>query len=135
MTSENETPSLSFEEKRQHARHPVKLQMDLWQTPNEAKEGFVTDMTEVGLGFRSSHKFQISGDLEITVYLSRGESRDDTIEGTGRVIWRTPHREEDWKGYRYGMYLPKMAQRSRERLMKYIQTLEEEERSAHEKRP
>ena len=131
MTSENETPNLSFEEKRRHPRHPVKLQMHLWQTLNEAIEGFVTDMTEVGLGFRSSHKFQISEDLGITVYLSKGESRDDTIEGTGRVIWRTPHQEEDWKGFRYGMYLQKMSPYSRKRLMKFIQALEEEKSSSH----
>ena len=131
MTSENVTPSLPFAEKRRHPRCPVKLQIDLWQTPDVVLGGFVTDMTEVGLGFRSTHRIQISAGLGIRVYLSRGESGVDSIEGTGRIIWRTPHREEDWKGYRYGMYLQKMAPYSRKRLMKYIQMLEEEESSSH----
>ena len=131
MTSENLTPDLPFAEKRQHPRYPVKLQIDLWQTPDVVLGGFVTDMTEVGLGFRSTHRIQISAGLGIRVYLSLEESGVDSIEGTGRIIWRTPHREEDWKGYRYGMYLQKMAPYSRKRLMKYIQMLEEEESSSH----
>jgi hypothetical protein len=101
--------------------------MDFWQTPGVVLRGFVIDMTEVGLGFRSTHKVQISVDVGIRVYLSRGESGDDTIEGTGRIIWRTSHQEGDWQGYRYGMYLQKMTPYSRKRLMKYIQVLEEEE--------
>jgi hypothetical protein len=131
MTSEKVTPSLPFAEKRRHPRHPVKLQIDLWETPDAVLEGFVTDMTEVGLGFRSTHRFQLSAGLGIRVYLSRDESGIDSIEGTGRIIWRTPHREQDWKGYRYGMYLQKMAPYSRQRLMKYIQMLEEQESSSH----
>ena len=121
--------SSSFIERRQHLRYSVKLPIDLWQTPHVVQAGVVTDMTEVGLGFRSIHEFQISADLGIRVYLSRGESQFDSIEGTGRIIWRTPHREQDWKGYRYGMYILKMALYSRERLLKYIKMLEEEENS------
>ncbi len=91
----------------------------------------MTDMSEVGLGFRSTHEIPISADLGIRVYLSRGEFSFDSIEGTGRVIWRTAHQEEGWKGYRYGMYILKMASFSRDRLIKYIQMLEEEESSSH----
>ena len=134
MTSENVTPRLPLADKRRHPRHPVELQMDLWHTPDAVFGGFVTDMTEVGLGFRSTHRIQVSAGLGIRVYLSREESRVDFIEGTGRIIWRSAHREEDWKGYRYGMYILKMAPYSRERLMKYIQMLEEEESSSDQKR-
>ncbi len=126
-----ETPSSSFAERRQHPRYPVRLPIDLWQTPDAVLAGVVTDMSEVGLGFRSTHEIQISADLGIRVYLSRGEFGFDSIEGTGRVIWRTAHQEEGWKGYRYGMYILKMASYSLDRLMKYIQMLEEEESSSH----
>jgi hypothetical protein len=88
-------------------------------------------MSEVGLGFHSTHEIQISTNLGIRVYLSRGEFSFDSIEGTGRIIWRTAHQEEGWKGYRYGIYILKMASYSRDRLMKYIQTLHEEETSSH----
>ena len=123
--------SSSFVEKRQHPRYSVKLPIDLWQTPNAVLGGVVTDMSEVGLGFRSIHEIQISADLGIRVYLSRGEFAFDSIEGTGRVIWRTAHQEQGWKGFRYGMYILKMASYSRDRLMKYIQMLQEEESSSH----
>jgi hypothetical protein len=121
----------SFVERRQHPRYSVKLPFDFWLTPDVVQGGVVTDMTEVGLGFRSIHKIQISADLGIRVYLSRGEFSFDSIEGTGRIIWRTAYREQDWKGYRYGMYILKMPSYSRDRLMKHIQMLQEEENPPH----
>jgi len=125
----------SYEERRQHPRYSVKLPLDLWQTPDLVLGGVVTDMSEVGLGLRSIHEIQISAELGIRVYLSRGEFSFDSIEGTGRIIWRTAHQEQGWKGYRYGMYILKMASYSRDRLMKYIQMLQEEESSSHLKKP
>ncbi len=121
----------SFVERRQHPRYSVNVPIDLWQTPDVVLGGVVTDMSEVGLGFRSTHEIKISTDLGIRVYLSRGEFHFDSIEGTGRVIWRTAHQEQGWKGYRYGMYILRMGLQSRERLMKYIQMLQEEESSPH----
>lgn len=118
-------------EKKQHAWYSVKLPIDLWQTSGVVLGGVVTDMSEVGLGFHSTHEIQISTNLGIRVYLSRGEFSFDSIEGTGRIIWRTAHREQDWKGYRYGLYILKMASDSRDRLMKYIQILQEDENSSH----
>ena len=120
----------SFVERRRHPRYPVRLPIDLWQTPDILLAGVVTDMSEAGLGFRSTHEIQISTDLGIRVYLSRGEFSFDWIEGTGRVIWRTALQEQDWKGFRYGMYILKMAPNSRDRLLKYIKMLEEEESSS-----
>ena len=120
----------SGEEKRQHPRFPVRLALDLWQTPDVVLGGVVTDMSEVGLGFRSTHEIQISAELGIRVYLSRGEFTFDSIEGTGRIIWRTAYQEQGWKGYRYGMYILKMASYSQDRLMKYIQMLQEDETSS-----
>ena len=125
----------SHEERRQHPRFSVKLPLDFWRTPDVVQGGVVTDMSEVGLGIRSIHEIQISADLGIRVYLSRGEFSFDSIEGTGRIIWRSAHQEQGWKGYRYGMYILKMASYSRDRLMKYIQMLQEEESSSNEKKP
>jgi hypothetical protein len=131
MASEDATPSLPFGERRRHPRYPVTLPIDLWQTPDVVLGGVVTDMSEAGLGFRSTHQIQTSTDLGIRVYLSREEFTFDYIEGTGRVIWRTAHQEQGWKGFRYGMYILKMASYSRDRLLKYIKMLEEEENSSH----
>ena len=129
----------SYEEKRQHPRFSVKLPLEFWQTP-DAVRGVVTDMSEIGLGIRSIHEIQISAELNIRVYLpkfyiSKGGYSFDNIEGTGRIIWRTAHREQDWEGYRYGMYITKMASDSRDRLMKYIFMLQGEEGSSNPERP
>jgi hypothetical protein len=110
---------------------PVGGELHFLQTPDVVLGGVVTDMSEAGLGFRSTHEIQISTDLGIRVYLSRGQFSFDSIEGTGRIIWRTAHQEEGWKGYRYGIYILKMASYSRDRLLKYIKMLEEEKNSSH----
>jgi hypothetical protein len=123
------------EERRQHLRFPVRLPLDLWQTPDLVQAGLVTDMSEAGLGIRSTHEIQIGAEVGIRVYLSRGEFSFDSIEGTGRIIWRTAHQEQDWKGYRYGLYILKMASGSRDRLMKYIQMFQEDESSSNLKKP
>ena len=125
----------SHEERRQHPRYSVKLPIDFWQTPDVVQGGLVTDMSEVGLGIRSIHEIQISANLKIRIYLSKQEYSFDSIEGIGKIIWRTAHQEQDWKGYRYGMYLLQMPLDSRDRLMKYILKLQEEESSSNGKRP
>jgi DNA-binding response OmpR family regulator len=116
-------------ELRQHPRYSPRLRIDFWQTPDVVEGGFVNDMSEAGLGIQSVYEIPIGAELGIRVYLSKGEFSFDSIEGTGRIIWRTAHREKDLKAYRYGMYICKMASNSRDRLMKYIKMLEEEERS------
>jgi hypothetical protein len=130
----------SREERRQHPRFSVKLPLDFWRTPDVVQGGVVTDMSEIGLGIRSIHEIQISAELKIRVYLprfylSKGGYSFDSIEGTGRIIWRTAHREQDWEGYRYGMYIMEMASDSRDRLMKYILMLQGEESSSNRKGP
>jgi hypothetical protein len=97
----------SHEERRKYPRYSVTLPLDFWQTPQIAQGGVVIDMSREGLGFRSIHQIQISAELGIRVYLSRGEFSFASIEGTGRVIWRTADQEQGWKGYRYGMYVRK----------------------------
>ena len=119
----------SHEERRQHPRFSVKLPLDFWQTPDVVQRGVVTDMSEIGLGSRSIHEIQISAGLGIRVYLgrvylSRGEVSFDSIEGTGRIIWRTAHREQAGEGYRYPMYIMKIASHRRARLIIYIPILQ-----------
>ena len=123
------------EERRQHPRFTVRLPLDLWQTPDLVQAGLVTDMSEAGLGIRSTHEIQIGAVVGIRVYLSKGEFSLDSIEGTGRIIWKTAHQEQDWKGYRYGLYILKMALGSRDRLMKYIQMLQADESPSNLKKP
>jgi len=118
------------EEKRQHSRHSVKFTFNFWETPDAVESGVVTDLSEVGLGIRSAHKIQIGAELMIRLSLSKEEHGLDGIEGTGRIIWRTAHREQDWKGYRYGMYIVQMSSPDRDRLKKHILMLQEEESSS-----
>jgi hypothetical protein len=120
----------SHEERRQHPRFSVKLPLDYWQTPEVIQGGLVANISETGLLIHSVHKIQIGTKLGIRVYLSKDYSLD-CIEGNAKIIWMNLHREQDWKGYRYGVYIMQMPSDYRDRLMKYILILQEEESSSH----
>jgi c-di-GMP-binding flagellar brake protein YcgR len=121
--------SNSYEERRQHLRFSVKLPLDYWQTPDLIQGGLVANISETGLLIHSVHKIQIGTILGIRVYLSI-DNRLDCIEGKAKIVWMNLHREQDWKGYRYGVYVMQMPADYRNRLMKYIFTLQKEESSS-----
>jgi len=120
----------SHEEKRRHPRFSVKLALDYWQTPDLIQGGLVANISETGLLIHSVHKIQIGAQLGIRVYLSK-DNRLDCIEGKAKIMWMNFHREQDWKGYRYGVYIMQMPPGYQDRLTKYILTLQEEERSSN----
>ncbi len=127
-------PLSSYEERRQHPRFSVKLPLDYWETPEVIQGGLVANISETGLLMHSVHKIQIGTKLRIRVYLSKDNSLD-CIEGNAKIIWMNLHREQDWKGYRYGMYIMQMPPDYQDRLMQYILMLQDEEISPNRKRP
>ena len=120
----------SYKEKRRHPRFSVKLALDYWQTPDLIQGGLVANISETGLLIHSVHKIQIGTKLGIRVYLSN-DNRLDCIEGKAKIMWMNLHREQGWKGYRYGVYIIQMPSGYQNRLMKYILTLQEEESSSN----
>jgi c-di-GMP-binding flagellar brake protein YcgR len=120
----------SYKEKRQHPRFSVKLPLDYWQTPEVIQGGLVANISETGLLMHSVHKIQIGTKLRIRVYLSKDNSLD-CIEGKAKIMWMNFHREQGWIGYRYGVHIMQMPPGYQDRLMKYILTLQEEERSSN----
>jgi c-di-GMP-binding flagellar brake protein YcgR len=130
MVALNSAALNSYEEKRQHPRFSVKLALDYWQTPDLIQAGLVANISETGLLIYSVHKIQIGAKLGIRVYLSKDNSLD-CIEGKAKIMWMNLHREQDWKGYRYGVYIMQMPEDYQDRLMKYIFTLQQEESSSN----
>jgi c-di-GMP-binding flagellar brake protein YcgR len=120
----------SYEERRRHPRFLVKLPLDYWQTPEVIQGGLVANISETGLLIHSVHKIQIGTKLGIRVYLSN-ENSLDCIEGMAKIVWMNLHREKDWKGYRYGVYIMQMPPGYQDRLTKYILTLQQEESSSN----
>ncbi|MGQ9645201.1 MAG: PilZ domain-containing protein [Thermodesulfobacteriota bacterium] len=114
-------------ERRRHPRYLVRIPLDFWQTPDVVQRGLVTDMSEGGLGFESMDEIQTGAEIKIRVYLSKEKHRFDSIEGTGKIMWRTVHQEGDWRTYKYGMSFMEVSPESRNRLMKYILMLHEGE--------
>ena len=110
----------SNRERRQHPRFSVKLPLDYWETPDVLKGGLVADISESGLRIHSVHSIQTGAELKIRVYVSKEEFTFDSIEGSGKIIWRALHREGDWKGYQYGLYLTEMTSDHRERLRELL---------------
>jgi hypothetical protein len=120
----------SYEERRRHPGFSVKLPLDYWQTPEVIHGGLVANISETGLLIHSVHKIQIGTKLGIRVYLSNDNSLD-CIEGKAKIVWMNLHREKDWKGYRYGVYIMQMPPDYQDRLMKYILMPQEDESSSN----
>jgi len=116
----------SYGERRQDPRFLVKLPLDYWETPDVLKGGLVADISESGLRMHSVYSIQTGAELKIRVYVSKEEFTFDSIEGSGKIIWRALHQEGDWKGYQYGLYLTEMTSDDRERLRELLK-LEQEE--------
>jgi len=106
----------SYGERRQNPRYPVRLPLDYSETSGVLRGALVADMSEVGLRILSVDAIQIGTELKIRVYVSKEEFSFDSIEGSGKIIWRTPHQETEWKGFQYGLYITEMASDDRERL-------------------
>ena len=114
-------------ERRQHPRFTVKLPLDYWEAPDVLSGGLVADMSEAGLCIHSVNPIQIGAELKIRVYVAKGEFTFGSIEGSGKIIWRTLRVEDEWKGYQHGLYLTEMSLDDRERL-KQILTDQQQER-------
>jgi hypothetical protein len=110
----------TFRERRQDPRFSVQLPLDYWETPEVVRGGLVADISAAGLRIHSVHRIETGAELKIRVYVSKEEYTFGSIEGRGKIIWRTLHREGDWKGYACGLYLTEMAFDDRERLKQLL---------------
>ena len=110
----------SYGERRQDPRFSVKLPLDYWETPDVLKGGLVADISESGLRMHSVYSIQTGAKLRIRVYVPKEEFTFDSIEGSGKIIWRALHQEGDWRGYQYGLYLTEMTSDDRERLRELL---------------
>jgi hypothetical protein len=130
----DKTATLSFhEERRQHPRFSVKLPLDYWETPEIIRGGLVGNISETGLLMHSVHRIQVGTKLRIRVYISEGNSLD-CIEGNSKIVWMNLHREQGWKGYRYGAYIMQMPPDYQDTLRQYILMLQDEESSPNRRR-
>ena len=117
----------SHGERRQHPRFTVKLPLDYWEASSDVlMGGLVADISEAGLRIDSVHPIQIGAELKIRVYVSKEEYTFGSIEGSGKIIWRTLHLEGGWEGYRHGLYLTEMSLDDRERLKQLLTPQQEE---------
>ena len=89
--------------------------------------GLVADISAAGLRIHSARSIQTGAELRIRVYVSKEEYTFGCIEGRGKTIWRKLHREGDWKGYQYGLYLTEMTLDDRERLKQLLMHHREEQ--------
>jgi hypothetical protein len=116
----------SYEEKRQHPRFAVKLPVDYWQTPEVIQGGLVANISKRGLLMYSVHKIEINAKLRVRIYLSKSNSLD-CIEGNGKIVWMGLHQEQDWQGFKYGLYIGEMPPDYEDRLTNYLLMLQEQQ--------
>ena len=117
----------SHGERRQRPRFTVKLPFDYWEAPADIlMGGVVANISEAGLRIDSVHSIRIGAELKIRVYVSEEEYSFGSIEGSGKVIWRSLRLEGDWEGYRHGLYLTEMSLDDRERLKQLLRHQQQE---------
>jgi hypothetical protein len=119
----------SYEEKRQHPRIAVKLPVDYWQTPEVIQGGLAANISKKGLLMYSVHKIEINTKLRVRIYLSKSNSLD-CIEGNGKIMWMGLHREQEWEGFKYGVYIGEMTPDYEDRLTNYLLMLQEQQNSS-----
>ena len=110
----------SYGEEPQRSRFSAKLPLDYWDTPDVIRGGLAVDISVGGLRIHSVHSLQTGTELKIRVYVSKEEYTFGSIDGRGKIIWRTLYREGAWKGYACGLYLTEMALDDRERLKQLL---------------
>jgi hypothetical protein len=114
-------------ERRKGPRIPVRLPLDYWESVQPSIDqihgGLVADISKDGLCIHTIHRIEIGASLKIRVYCSTDEYRFHCIEGTGRVLWKSPHGEGDWKGYKYGLILTAMSSEDRDRIGQLLKEL------------
>jgi hypothetical protein len=97
------------------------LPLDYWEAPADVlMGGVVANVSEAGLRIDCVHSIRIGAELKIRVYVSEEEYSFGSIEGSGKVIWRSLRLEGDWEGYRHGLYLTEMSLDDRERLKQLL---------------
>lgn len=117
----------SYRERRQHRRFSVELPLDYWEAPDALMGGLVADISETGLRIRSVLPIQIGAELKIRVYVPKDEYTFGSIDGMGKIIWRKLHRDEDWTGFQYGLYLTEMSLNDKERLKQLLRGQQEDQ--------
>ena len=120
----------SSHENRQHPRFSVKLPIDYWHTTEVLKSGLVANLSKTGLLMYSVHKIETDTELNIRIYLSKSNSLT-CIEGNAKVVWMDLYREQEWEGYKYGLYITEMPPDYQDVLMNYLLMLREEKSSYH----
>ena len=113
-------------ETRQNLRCPVRLPLDYSENRGVRRGALVADISEVGLRILSVHPIQIGTELKFRIYVSKEEFGFDSIEGSGKIIWRTLHQETEWKGFQCGLHVTEITPDDRERLGKLLKSNREE---------
>ncbi len=125
-------------ERRKHPRFTVELPVEYYKlgsivkhegkAVNASQGGLLLYFSEplpIGLYLRLKLLLHSGTELKIRVYVSKEEYGLDSIEGSGKIIWRTLHHETGWKGFKYGLYLTEMASEDRERLAQLLTVQQE----------
>ena len=91
-----------FEERRRYPRYSISLPLEYWQTDDACRGGIVGNLSEGGLLIYSLHDMPVGKELNVRIFFTNGYEFDG-IRIACKIVWKDPHDETDWKGYKYGI--------------------------------
>jgi hypothetical protein len=110
---------IGLEEQRKHPRYDVKLRVEYWETWDSSHGGLVRNVSEKGALIYSGEDMSIGNNLRIKVFF-REDDEFDSFQATSKIVWRAPHVETGWSGYRYGLEFMHMSAEDILKLMRFL---------------
>jgi len=108
--------------KREYPRFSFDAPLEYSTTDGSLTRGALAgNVSEGGLLIYSIDQLQVGTQLRLMVLYPNGYKLDN-FQAVAKVIWREPHYENEWKGFKCGLQFLYMAETDRRKLKEILKT-------------
>jgi hypothetical protein len=111
--------SRGFKEKRRYPRYPIGLPLEFRGEDGLFHGAVVCNLSEGGLLIHFIHDMPVGSELSVRMFFA-DEYQLDQIKVQARIVWKMPHADTEWKGYKYGLKFVEISAEDRQKLMKVL---------------
>jgi len=106
--------------KREYPRFSFDAPLEYSTTDGFPTRGALAgNISEGGLLIYSIDQLQVGTQLRLMVFYPNGYQLDN-FQAVAKVIWREPHYENEWKGFKYGLQFLHTAETDRRKLKEIL---------------
>jgi len=110
-------------ERRKYRRFPIRLPVEYYRTDSPINQiGQALDASEGGLQILFSEQMEVGQNLKLKLFFS-SDSKLNTIEMLGQVVWMNTQLSEGEKHYRSGVKFVNISPESRTKLENFLVSL------------